>query len=143
MADVYKIIDALLKERGISGAKMSADLGMCRSFMTELRKGRVKSFRAETAQKLADYFGVTVDYLLGSEATPQEPALNTRDQRDIAKDLERIMDELENSGDLMFDGDPMSEEAKESIRAAMQLGLEAAKLKNKARFTPKKYRKED
>ena len=43
----------------------------------------------------------------------------------------------------MFDGDPMSEEAKESIRAAMQLGLEAAKLKNKARFTPKKYRKED
>ena len=69
MADVYKIIDALLKERGISGAKMSADLGMSRSFMTELRKGRVKSFRAETAQKLADYFGVTVETLSESQLT--------------------------------------------------------------------------
>ena len=29
----------------------------------------------------------------------------------------------------------------ESIRAAMKLGLEAAKVKNKERFTPRKYRK--
>jgi hypothetical protein len=36
----------------------------------------------------------------------------------------------------------MSDEARESIRSAMKLGLEAAKLKNKERFTPKKYRKE-
>ena len=35
-------IDALLKERGITGAKMSTDLGMSRSFMTELRKGRAQ-----------------------------------------------------------------------------------------------------
>lgn len=35
----------------------------------------------------------------------------------------------------------MSDEARESIRAAMKLGLEAAKVKNKERFTPKKYRK--
>ena len=56
MADVYKIIDTLLNDRGISGAKMSADLGMSRSFMTELRKGRAKGIKAETAQKIADYF---------------------------------------------------------------------------------------
>ena len=40
MADMYKKIDELLAQKGISGAKMSADLGMSRSFMTELRKGR-------------------------------------------------------------------------------------------------------
>ena len=34
------------------------------------------------------------------------------------------------------------DEARESIRAAMKLGLEAAKVKNKERFTPKKFRKE-
>lgn len=50
------------------------------------------------------------------------------------------MNKLDNGGDLMFDGDPMSDAAKESLRAAMKLGLEAAKLKNKERFTPKKYR---
>lgn len=84
MADVYKIIDALLQERGISGYKMSSDLGMSRSFMTELRKGRVKSFKAETAQKIADYFGVSVGYLLGTE--PKEKAPTPEDEREIGFD---------------------------------------------------------
>lgn len=77
MADMYKIIDTLLQERGISGAKMSADLGMSRSFMTELRKGRAKSIKAETAQKIADYFGVTVGYLLGEEAQKETPTVSS------------------------------------------------------------------
>ena len=70
MADLYKIIDELLRERGISGAKMSSDLGMSRSFMTELRKGRAKSIKTETARKIADYFGVSTDYLLGNVSDP-------------------------------------------------------------------------
>ena len=52
------------------------------------------------------------------------------------------MEALDTAGVFQFDGDPMSDEARESIRAAMKLGLEAAKLKNKERFTPKKFRKE-
>ena len=71
MSEVCKNIDRLLKERGISGVKMSDDLGMSRSFMTELRKGRTKSIKIETAQKIADYFGVTTDYLFGK--TNQSP----------------------------------------------------------------------
>lgn len=67
MADMYKIIDKLLTEKGISGVKMSTDLGMSRSFMTELRKGRAKSIKLETAQKIADYLGVNVSTLLGEE----------------------------------------------------------------------------
>jgi len=42
----------------------------------------------------------------------------------------------------MFDGNPLTDEARESIIAAMKLGLEAAKVKNKERFTPKKYKGE-
>ena len=76
MSDMYKILESLLEERGISGGKMSSDLGMSRSFMTELRKGRAKSIKAETAQKIADYFGVSVAYLLGEE-TKKEPATQT------------------------------------------------------------------
>jgi len=67
MADMYKTIDNLLNKKGITGAKMSADLGMSRSFMTELRKGRAKSVKLETAQRIADYFGVSVGYLMGEE----------------------------------------------------------------------------
>lgn len=74
MADMYKRIDDLLKERGISGARMSSDLGMSRSFMTELRKGRAKSVKIETAHKIADYFGVSVHYLTGEAETKKSPA---------------------------------------------------------------------
>lgn len=73
MAEMYEIIDTLLEERGISGAQMSTDLGMSRSFMTELRKGRAKSIKVETAQRIADYFNVSVDYLLG-RSTEKAPA---------------------------------------------------------------------
>lgn len=74
MADLVSTIDRLLKERGISGVKLSNDLGMSRSFMTELRKGRAKSVKAETAQKIADYFNVSIEYLLGEEPKPNTPA---------------------------------------------------------------------
>lgn len=46
---------------------MCNDLGMSRSTMTELRKGRVKTLKLEKASKIADYFGVSIDYLLGTE----------------------------------------------------------------------------
>ena len=82
MADVYKIIDKLLDEHGVSGTKMSSDLGMSRSFMTELRKGRAKSLRIETAQKIADYFGVTVGYLMGEETTKAPTAIGERSMSD-------------------------------------------------------------
>ena len=52
-----------------------------------------------------------------------------------------MMAELEESGDLMFDGDPASPEALESIRQAMAMALEYAKKVNKEKYTPKKYRK--
>jgi transcriptional regulator with XRE-family HTH domain len=98
--------------------------------------------KGETLSKIADYFGVTTDYLLTGEETKKAPTLTKKDERDIARKLDEIMNDLENSGTLMFDGDPMSDEARESMRAAIKLGLEAAKLKNKERFTPKKYRKD-
>ena len=89
--------------------------------------------------KLSRYFNLPVSVLM-DEAT-EMPALTDRDRRDIARNLQKIMEDLENSGDLMFDGDPMSDEARESIRSALKLGLEAAKLKNKEVYTPNKYRK--
>lgn len=70
MEGICERIDALLRERGISGAKLSTDLGMSRSFMTELRKGRAKGVNAETAGRIADYLGVTTDYLLGKTDDP-------------------------------------------------------------------------
>ena len=76
MAELYEIIDELCQKKGVSGAKMATDLGMSRSTLTELRRGRSRSFTLATAQKIADYFGVTVDTLAGRSFSQSEPTEN-------------------------------------------------------------------
>lgn len=139
MSTLYRKIEELCKSKEINITTMCRESGASRASLTDLKMGRKQSLSSETLMKIAAYFEVSVDSLLGNE---QPAALTGKDTRDIARDLEAIMKQLDLNGDLMFDGDPMSDEARESIRAAMKLGLEAAKLKNKERFTPKQYRKD-
>lgn len=68
--------------------------------------------------------------------------LTTRDERDIEKILNQTRERLTSQKGLMFDGDPATPEAIESILAAMQIGMEMAKKKNKEKYTPKKYKKD-
>lgn len=131
----------LCSEKGISPSRAAEEIGLNKASVTNWKKNGYTP-RAEVLQRIAEYFGVSVGFLVdGSEETEKAPALTDKDKRDIARDLELIMSALDSAGDLQFDGDPMSDEARESIRAAMKLGLEAAKVKNKERFTPRKYRK--
>ena len=141
MSDLYNRIMSLCEKKGVSGYRMCKDIKIQPSILTDLKMGRQSGLSAKNADKMAAYFGVSVGFLLGTE-TKKAPTLTKKDERDIARKLDEIMNDLENSGTLMFDGDPMSDEARESMRAAIKLGLEAAKLKNKERFTPKKYRKD-
>lgn len=156
----YDLYLELCKERNVSPTRAAIEMGISKATPTTWKK-RGLTPQGETLNKIAAYFGVSTDYLLGNVSEPffhldndrilQDinsyedectSSLTDRDRRDIARDLERIMEALDTAGDLQFDGDPMSDEARESIRAAMKLGLEAAKVKNKERFTPKKFRKE-
>ena len=93
MADMYKTIDELLAKKGVSGAKMASDLGMSRSFITELRKGRAKSVKLETAQKIADYFRVPVEMLLGEETKKSPDGLRLTEGEKMLIDLFRKVPE--------------------------------------------------
>lgn len=67
MCNLYETISSLCANKGISGAKMCADVGISKGLLTDLKMGRRTGVAAVTAQKIADYFGVTVGYLLGKE----------------------------------------------------------------------------
>lgn len=67
MATLYERLVELCEKRGIKGAQMCRDLGISKSLMTDLKSGRKKGVNAETAQKIASYFNVSVGYLLGEE----------------------------------------------------------------------------
>lgn len=78
MGELYNRLKALCDARGVSLAKMCEEAGIPKSTPTELKAGRTKSLSTSTAQKVANYFGVTVDELLGGETnnkimlTPEE-----------------------------------------------------------------------
>lgn len=129
----------LCSKKGVSAYRACTDIGLNRSSVAKWKNGSIPN--GSTLNRLADYFGVSVDYLLGNEKelAPKDE-LTEKDRRDIARDLEALMADLENSGDLMFDGDPASPEAVDSIRNAMAMALEYAKKVNKEKYTPKKYR---
>lgn len=72
MATLYEVLDLLCKEKGVKGGRMCTDLGISKSLMTDLKNGRKKGVNAETAQKIANYFNVSVGYLLGEEEEKKE-----------------------------------------------------------------------
>ena len=75
MATLYETLDSLCKSKGVKGGRMCSDLGISKSLMTDLKSGRKKGVNAETAQKLANYFGVSVGYLLGDEEQKEKPTV--------------------------------------------------------------------
>ena len=75
MCTLYDRIIELCKEKGVSGSRMCLDLGLSKSTLSDIKSGRKKGVSTATAQKMAAYLGVSVDYLLGEE-TQKAPADN-------------------------------------------------------------------
>ena len=65
MENLYERIEELCRSRGIRPGRLCNDLGISRGLVTDLKMGRKKSVNAETAQKIASYFGISVGQLLG------------------------------------------------------------------------------
>jgi transcriptional regulator with XRE-family HTH domain len=69
MYNLYENIYALCKERGITPGGLCGELGFRRSVLSDLKNGRKKSLDTTTLMKIAEYFNVSVDYLLTGEET--------------------------------------------------------------------------
>ena len=126
-------IRALANQRDMSLPQLEVELGLGNGTIS---RWKTSSPNTDKLQKIADYFKVSMDYLLGRETT-----LSKKAQNDINEILSSTEELLKQDG-LMFDGNPASPEAIESILSAMQIGMEMAKKKNKEKYTPKKYKKD-
>lgn len=90
MDNLYENIETLCNQRGIRPGRLCNDLGLSRGLITDLKMGRKKSLNAETAQKIAAYFGISVGQLLG-----QEDGGDVLEQADVAfyGDFKELNDE--------------------------------------------------
>lgn len=100
MGTLYENITSLCTEKGIKGGKMCVDLGISKSLMTKLRDNPARQITSETAKKIADYFGVSVERILTGEKEnapgPQAESVNEKLLIDLFRQLspERQQEEL-------------------------------------------------
>lgn len=93
MGTLYEKINALCKSKGVSGSRMCLDLGLSKSTMSDLKNGRIKGISMPTAQKIAGYFGISVDELYGVEEQKEKPIV----QDDGLTENQRILMEFAKS----------------------------------------------
>ena len=118
---MYGIFEQLLQQHGVTAYKVSKETGVTQSTLSDWKRGR-STPKTDNMKKIADYFGVSVDYLMtGKEDAPKETTLTPKDERDIAKRLEDTLAELENMNEgLMFSGEPLDDETRELLKVYSQ-----------------------
>lgn len=141
---MYEIFSSLLQKNGITPYKVSKETGVSQSTLSDWKRG-LSTPKLDKLQKIANYFGVTVNYLMTGEDSVEssKPILTSKDERDIAKDLENIMNKLSNkeAGPASFDGQELSDESAELFREELEIALKRLKLINKEKYNPNKNKK--
>lgn len=92
MSDLYSNIHALCEKEGIKDGTLCSNIGIRRSFLSELKAGRTKSLSAEILSKIAAYFNVSVDYLLTGNQKENPPQQLSQDGQDIVDYLVKRFD---------------------------------------------------
>lgn len=148
-----EILSSLRNEAKITQKDLANILGVSRGTIGMYEIGQ-RDPDTETLKKLAKFFNVSIDYLIGlttikdvspiiKQKNTEKPVseLNEKDERDIKKDLIKTLEQLEGSQDgLMFDGEPMDDETRELLKISLENSMRIAKQVAK-KYTPKKYKK--
>lgn len=104
MYSLFDKIKELCRKQGISLNQLEEKLGLSRNSIYTIKN---KKPSAERLQLIADYFGVSTDYLLGRTDNPR-----------IATEADQGPDDIDEiiANAMMFDGKPLTEDDKRAIR---------------------------
>lgn len=138
MATFADRLKNLRQELGYLQKELAAKLEISRSTLGSWESGN-RIPELGTAQKLADFFNVSVDYLLGRTDNKTKMSSESPEPKK-PKDLLKFLDESE----VMFDGDTykLNEEDKKKIKAALELAFWDAKEQNRKARAEAKARRE-
>lgn len=120
-------IKALRKEKKKTQQNIADLLNVRRSTYGEYERGKILP-PMDKLKIIADYFGVTVDYLIGNEE-----ATENQEEIDVSQQLEVALETLKNDGDLYFNGKPLDDESRELLIGSIENGLKMAHIISKSR----------
>ncbi|MDP4143231.1 MAG: helix-turn-helix transcriptional regulator [Bacillota bacterium] len=146
-----KYITRLRENKGYSQRKLAQVTGISNTTISRIEKDITTNPDLNTLKLLSKYLDVDEIYMLKASGYKDEnslekenaqPELSKKDEKDIEKRLKQVKEEfMEQQKGLMLSGEPVSEEALQSILDALEFGMKQAKIINK-KYTPKQYRKE-
>lgn len=84
----FDIFSNLCKEKGVSKTRAAAEIGLSNSITTKWKKTGATP-GGDTLEKVADYFGVSIEYLLGGSEKENPPSRLEPTERE-----RRILDAL-------------------------------------------------
>ena len=142
-----KRLEELREEKGWTKSLVAKKLGIKTMSTYANWEYGIRNPDGEMLSRIADLYEVTTDYLHGrtNERRPNNVAetnLALKEDRDIAKRMDEFKKDLTKQDGLSFNGEPMSEEAIESLMEAMEHVYRQTQRINK-KYIPKKFRTED
>lgn len=110
---MYSIFEQLLQKHGVSSYKVSKDTGIAQSVLSDWKNGK-SQIKQDKLQILADYFGVSLNYMMGLEeketyeneleaknATEKELLLLCRKVNDAPEEVkEQILNQFKSTIDI-------------------------------------------
>ncbi|WP_026762660.1 helix-turn-helix domain-containing protein [Selenomonas artemidis] len=137
---------------GMTMKEVADKVGVSEGTISRWESGEIANMKRGAIASLAKVLQLSPNSIMGWDDDEQEsaapasdnlPDLTPKDEREITRMMDDMKEKLMQEEGLMFDGHPASPESIQSILDAMQIGMEMAKKRNKAKYTPKKYRHED
>lgn len=120
--------------------EMCDALGVKYTTFTDWVKGNSYP-RIDKIELMANYFGISKADLV--EDRNADSSLSARDERDIAKDLDRIMGEIQkgDDGPLYYNGVEIDNASLNLLENAIEYALRETKKENKVKYNPNKNKK--
>lgn len=132
-------IKQLAYEKGLTIAELERILGFSNNIIS---KWDTSVPRSDKLAKLADYFNVSTDYLLGRSNLRMQAdnTLTDKEEKDVAKTMRKLKQQLMSEQGLMFDGEVLDEETAQLLLEAIEQQERTVKVINR-KYTRKDYRK--
>ena len=140
--DSVELVKKICAERKIPISKLEKDCKFSNGYIRKLKEGK---FPSDRLLVISQYLDLPISYLMTGEikTEPQEIIINPKDERDIARDLDALMDKIETGEDspLYYNGEEVDQESKELLRDAIGMNLRHLKIINKEKYNPRKNKK--
>ncbi|MGY3749010.1 helix-turn-helix domain-containing protein [Vagococcus acidifermentans] len=120
---MFERVKELCQLRGISINNLEEALGYSKNTLYRLKYQNAGADKLET---IADYFNVSVDYLLGRSDSKQYPSGD--EKIDLAFTLEHLLSDIIEEDELTYYGKPATKEQKDRVRIALETVIQMNKM---------------